>query len=251
MPLACNHPGSGQRNNLVIEGPPGTGKSQTIVNLICNSIHQGKSVLFLAQKLAALEVVKNRLEHCGVGRKCIAIHSDYTSRKLFFGELKGKLEQSPYLTSSTEFEDVCQKRDQVIDQLNSHAKTLGQGFSAKNETDPLTVQRILTTHTLLKEKINGEEPLLLSLGNNYLFDDLSEDLRKSVELSKRANNLASGTKDLLAYFKFSKLPDPFEVDEISQEIQKTLSNLRALSETELKQDLAFFIEEENSCHFES
>ena len=94
-------------NNLVIEGPPGTGKSQTIVNLICNSIHQGKSVLFLAQKLAALEVVKNRLEHCGVGRKCIAIHSDYTSRKLFFGELKEKLEQSPHLTSSIEFKEVC------------------------------------------------------------------------------------------------------------------------------------------------
>jgi len=235
-------------NNLVIEGPPGTGKSQTIVNLICNSIHQGKSVLFLAQKLAALEVVKNRLEHCGVGRKCIAIHSDYTSRKLFFGELKGKLDQSPHLTSSMEFEEVCKKRDQVIDQLNSHAKTLGRGFSAKDASDSLTVQRILTTHILLKEKIIGEEPLPLNLGKDYLLSDLSEDLRKSEELSDRANALAPGTKDLLAYFKFSKLPDPFEVDEISQKIQKALSNLRELSEQELKQDLGFFIEKENSWH---
>lgn len=57
--------------NLVIEGPPGTGKSQTITNLIAAAIAQGKSVLFVAEKLAALEVVRRRLDAAGLGEFCL------------------------------------------------------------------------------------------------------------------------------------------------------------------------------------
>jgi primosomal protein N' len=53
--------------NLVIEGPPGTGKSQTITNVIANALFSGRTVLFLAEKQAALEVVKKRLETAGIG----------------------------------------------------------------------------------------------------------------------------------------------------------------------------------------
>ena len=80
--------------NVVIEGPPGTGKSQTIVYLIVSAIAQGKSVLFLAQKLAALEVVQNRLVECGMGSKCVPIHSEHTNKSLFYSSLKDKLEHT-------------------------------------------------------------------------------------------------------------------------------------------------------------
>ena len=73
--------------SLVIEGPPGTGKSQTIVNLIASAINQGKKVLFLAQKTAALEVVRHRLGKVGLGSKCLAIHSEYCSRSQLFEEV--------------------------------------------------------------------------------------------------------------------------------------------------------------------
>ena len=53
--------------DMVIEGPPGTGKSHTIVNLIANAIHEGKSVLFLAQKVVALDVVYDRLSEKALG----------------------------------------------------------------------------------------------------------------------------------------------------------------------------------------
>ncbi len=67
--------------NMVIEGPPGTGKSQTITNLIAAAIAEGKSVLFLSEKMAALEVVKKRLTFAGLGDFCLELHSNKTQKK--------------------------------------------------------------------------------------------------------------------------------------------------------------------------
>lgn len=66
---------------LVIEGPPGTGKSQTITNLIACALHRGKTVLFISEKMAALDVVRTRLDRVGLGRYCLELHSSST-RKL-------------------------------------------------------------------------------------------------------------------------------------------------------------------------
>ena len=70
-----------QGKNLVVQGPPGTGKSQTITNVIANAIAGGKRVLFLADKSAALRVVKNRLDKSGLGDFCLELHSDRASPK--------------------------------------------------------------------------------------------------------------------------------------------------------------------------
>ena len=67
-------------NNLVIEGPPGTGKSQTITNLIAASLAKGKTVLFVSEKLAALEVVRSRLDALGLGIFCLEVHSHKTKK---------------------------------------------------------------------------------------------------------------------------------------------------------------------------
>ena len=67
-----------QSKNLVVEGPPGTGKSQTIVNLIAELMARNKSVLFVSEKMAALEVVKKRLDAIGLGIGCLELHSNKT-----------------------------------------------------------------------------------------------------------------------------------------------------------------------------
>jgi very-short-patch-repair endonuclease len=78
--------------NLVIQGPPGTGKSQTITNLIAQAIAQGKNVLFVAEKMAALEVVKRRLDQVGVGDACLELHSHKSNKKSVLQELRRTLE---------------------------------------------------------------------------------------------------------------------------------------------------------------
>lgn len=74
--------------NLVIQGPPGTGKSQTITNIIANALAQGKRVLFLCEKQAALDVVKRRLDVAGLGDFCLELHSDKASPKFVIESLK-------------------------------------------------------------------------------------------------------------------------------------------------------------------
>ncbi len=75
------------KKNLVIEGPPGTGKSQTITNLIAACLAEGKKVLFIAEKLAALEVVKNRLSLAGLDPFVLELHSNKTNKKRVLEEI--------------------------------------------------------------------------------------------------------------------------------------------------------------------
>ncbi|MCA8832872.1 DUF3320 domain-containing protein [Hymenobacter pini] len=77
--------------NLVIQGPPGTGKSQTIANLLAEAIGAGKKVLFVAEKMAALEVVKRRLDALGLGAACLELHSNKANKKTLHDELRHTL----------------------------------------------------------------------------------------------------------------------------------------------------------------
>jgi very-short-patch-repair endonuclease len=74
--------------NLVIQGPPGTGKSQTIANIIASAIAKGRSVLFVAEKMAALQVVFERLKGVGLGHLCLELHSRKASKQQVLGQLR-------------------------------------------------------------------------------------------------------------------------------------------------------------------
>ncbi len=118
--------------NMVVEGPPGTGKSQTIVNLISELIANDKTVLFVSEKMAALEVVKNRLDSIGLGEFCLELHSHKSNKK---NVLKG-LERSIYshqepLRSLDEEFDELERLKMELNQYNHVLHTpLGKsGFS--------------------------------------------------------------------------------------------------------------------------
>jgi hypothetical protein len=73
--------------NLVVQGPPGTGKSQTITNIIAAATQEGKRVLFVAEKMAALSVVHDRLVKVGLGDICLELHSRSANKKAVLAEL--------------------------------------------------------------------------------------------------------------------------------------------------------------------
>lgn len=115
-------------SNLVIQGPPGTGKSQTITNLIAELISQGKSVLFVSEKMAALEVVKRRLDECHLGDAVLELHSQRATKTSVLAELRRSLEQGKPLNDSGQ-RDIESLR-LVQDQLNRYCDAVSANVGA-------------------------------------------------------------------------------------------------------------------------
>jgi very-short-patch-repair endonuclease len=78
--------------SFVLHGPPGTGKSQTITNMIAHSLTTGKTVLFVSEKRAALEVVFRQLDKCGLSPFCLELHSNKSSKQAVLTQLKSSLD---------------------------------------------------------------------------------------------------------------------------------------------------------------
>jgi very-short-patch-repair endonuclease len=115
--------------NLVVEGPPGTGKSQTITNLIAETLAAGRTVLFVSEKMAALEVVKSRLDDAGLDSFCLELHSRKSNKKAVLAELQRSLATKPRAPLPEAEEHEPLKRD-----LNAYAQALREPVGAWGRT---------------------------------------------------------------------------------------------------------------------
>lgn len=109
--------------SFVLQGPPGTGKSQTITNIIAECISDGKSVLFVSEKMAALEVVKKRLENCGMGDFCLELHGQKVVKKNIVLELDKTLQLSKKIIKQDVIEEL-NKLDKIKKHLNTYVQLL-------------------------------------------------------------------------------------------------------------------------------
>ena len=125
--------------NLVVQGPPGTGKSQTIANMIAGAAADGKTVLFIAEKRAALDVVHDRIEECGLGPLCLELHSHKASRRHIYGELRRTLELGePTAVNETHYARVRTVRDE----LNEMSALLHRVDEVSGETPYVVIGKI-------------------------------------------------------------------------------------------------------------
>src|SRR3546814_880814 len=108
--------------SLVVKGPPGTGKSQTITNIIAAAAAQGKRVLFVAEKMAALDVVHRRLKTVGLGPLTLELHSNKANKRAVLEELKRTKEL--VLKSRRVDTGVPDALKDVRDALNAHSERL-------------------------------------------------------------------------------------------------------------------------------
>lgn len=115
--------------NLVIHGPPGTGKSQTIANLIATLLADGKQVLFVSEKMAALDVVKRRLEQCGLGSFCLDLHSDRGRKREVYEQLRTALaDHRGRIAPSVPLDELIESRNhlnRVVRLLHERREPLG------------------------------------------------------------------------------------------------------------------------------
>ena len=111
--------------SFVLQGPPGTGKSQTITNLIAAAIGLGKTVLFVSEKMAALDVVQRRLESVGLGDFCLELHSQKAQKKNVIQSL-GKTLDRGLAMKRPDWEGQSQDLGQMRATLNSYVRALHQ-----------------------------------------------------------------------------------------------------------------------------
>ncbi|QUM76078.1 DUF3320 domain-containing protein [Moritella sp. 24] len=140
-------------SNLVIQGPPGTGKSQTITNIISQALADNKKVLFVAEKMAALEVVKRRLDNCHLGDAVLELHSHKANKKSVLSALESSLLQDEPLSPSRhddihKLTELRAKLDQYCEAANtsilasekSYVTALGESLKFERLTMDIEAQ---------------------------------------------------------------------------------------------------------------
>ncbi len=181
-------------NNLVIEGPPGTGKSQTITNIIAGAISQGKKVLFVAEKLAALEVVKRRLDAVGLGEFCLELHSHKTQKRKVFEEIGNRLNSYGTHRKPSAIGVDIRRYEELVFELKSHVEIINRGWKNTGKT----IHEILMGATRHRESIGLSPHLFKPIGcDGRNYDPLSQRrLRDQVGAFKEiVNALLDQTED--------------------------------------------------------
>ncbi len=133
--------------HVLVDGPPGTGKSQTIANIIADVLAGGKTVLFVSAKIAALEVVYDRLRKLGLGRFCLEAHSTKAGKARVMDELKrtlGAASSSRVGTSGSElprYRSIRESLNEAVRELHKKREPLGysiyQAFGLYSQLDSL------------------------------------------------------------------------------------------------------------------
>lgn len=114
---------SGGEGDFVLEGPPGTGKSQTIANIIAHNLGLGRRVLFVAEKMVALNVVYDRLRKVGLGDFCLELHSNKANKREVLDQLD-KSWRGRTAKSSAEWSVETRRLKETRDRLNTVVREL-------------------------------------------------------------------------------------------------------------------------------
>jgi very-short-patch-repair endonuclease len=209
------------RRNLVIQGPPGTGKSQTIANIIGTAVHNGLSVLFVAEKAAALDVVHNRLKAAGLEPLCLELHSRKATKAVVVASLDRALSAGGAVPLDHGILDALRA---ARDRLNGWSDTLHREIGQSRRTPYDVMGQVLHLHSEnvkpLSERFDA--PGHLS-AEQLLIAELSVDrasaAAKKLGIAPVAHPWRGATGDLLT---------PFDADRLREAVVAAAQHIAAL-----------------------
>ena len=155
--------------SFILDGPPGTGKSQTIANLIVDLIYHGKKVLFVAEKEVALNVVKDRLKELGLGDFCLEVANPNTPKSQILQQIGRLLELGPKAADGRKFQEVA---DEILAERNSLNETLRTIHERKDFF--LSIYEAILLNLYHKDGAEGKR---IEIGEEYV-RSLSEETHK-------------------------------------------------------------------------
>jgi len=213
--------------NIVVEGPPGTGKSQTIVNTIAAMLGLGKKVLFVAEKSAALNVVKSRLEAMAFDDFLLCLDSNNSTKKSVIDSIKKRIEDS-YCSDNQEFEWHIKSLKEKREELKIYIDIL----TTKYEKTDFTIYDILSRNIRLTdayEQLGCIKDLetLLPKTINVSKNELKNILEKCKEIEESFNKILNHHSDYWTIINVPNL-DHFKIKEIidlTKEISVKFSEL--------------------------
>ena len=156
--------------SFVLQGPPGTGKSQTITNIIAECLSDGKKVLFVSEKLAALNVVYGKLKQAGLAEFCLQLHSHKANKKNVITDICHTLR--------TEKSTVSSKADAVIDAKEKAQRQLDDYEHELHKTRPvieMSLYKLYEAYAAFRSVPDVEYsiPQLIYKGETYLTETVS------------------------------------------------------------------------------
>ena len=166
--------------SFVLHGPPGTGKSQTITNIISNALFHGKRVLFVAEKMAALEVVQKRLASIGLDPFCLELHSNKTKKSLVMDQLRKTTEVVQQMGDDS-FAKEAAHIDELKRELNAHVERLHKVYGCG-----LSVYDCFVRYS----EIDVPEQIMTKFTDEYIENLTSERLREHTEFVENYESVA-------------------------------------------------------------
>ncbi|MGN0007927.1 MAG: DUF3320 domain-containing protein [Alistipes sp.] len=166
--------------SFVLHGPPGTGKSQTITNIISNALFHGKRVLFVAEKMAALEVVQKRLAAIGLDPFCLELHSNKTKKSLVMDQLR-KTTEVAQQTGDDAFAKEASHLDELKRELNAHVERLHKVYGCG-----LSVYDCFVRYS----EIDMPEQITITFADEYIEKLTADRLREHAELVENYESVA-------------------------------------------------------------
>jgi very-short-patch-repair endonuclease len=170
--------------SFVLQGPPGTGKSQTITNIISEALADGKKVLFVSEKMAALQVVHKRLEQVGLSNFCLTLHSHKANKKEILKDLANTLNMTRTIVKEEalyQLNILQNKRDKLNEyhtELHTVSQPLGKtiyetnGILASLNHVPEVIFEIKNVDQTTPDQLNDRK---------YLLDEFSKTVGKMSE----------------------------------------------------------------------
>jgi len=208
--------------SFIVQGPPGTGKSQTIANIISECITAGKTVLFVSEKMAALEVVKRRLEKAGLGDFCLELHSKKANKREVIRELDRCL-KSQKVNEPRRITDLY-RLEQYRKDLNEYVRLLHTPFGKLQITPFIAHGQVAKYEWAPEIYFQIYNPL------EFSHEDLEDKGRHLRELSVTLKKVAPLNQYLWYGCQITNLDYKKKTD-----IQKYLSNVKnSISELENK-----------------